>query len=632
MTAEQATPAFYDEARRRLATIGIVLERYDWIKPEWDIPYLPDNFEQRYPYFRLVPLEFDANLDWRMRVLRMAQQREDARRELWIMCRRDFLFFVNTFLYIEEPRAVDGMVRLPWITPPVQQALFWRLETIWGREGFSIEKSRAQAASWSVCAKTVGDLLFSQDSKILFASSKQDLVDEQQNADTLFAKIRFMLRHLPGWIKPALLDKTLHITAPERNNNLDGTSTNQDMARGGRRRVLFNDESASQPAGTEIDSAMASVTYSRIDASTPKGASGSFYARVRPSSNIKKISMHWAFNALCNRGLYFDEKGRPRSPWYDWWCRELNDHPVIIAQELDLDYNASDYMFFVDEKLKQLQSRYALPAILRGKLLYDVKRGDDQKIQSVKVKEFVADERGPLELWCLMRTNGRPVPSAYCMGSDVSLGTGASNSATTVKDCVSGEKVAQLVSSRMDPVEFACYSMALGQWFGGHGGEAYMSFERNGAGGLFWDTVHRCGYGALYFEQDEDTIERKQKSKAGWWSDVRLKFKAMGIYAQALYEGSFIERSENAYAEHRLYVVSEGGRKVEHSGEHMDDPTGAGDNHGDIVIANMVCEMASRNVAREIPQEPENIPYDCWEARNRDYQEAQNRRKFVNRY
>ena len=616
---ERDTAAFYDEARRRLGTLGLSFDRYDWIKPDWDIPYIPEDFARRYPYFQLVPLEMDANLDFRMRVLRLGQQSEDARRELWIMCKRDLLFLINTFFYIEEPRNTEGMIKLPWITPPVQQALFYRIQSIWGKEGFSIEKSRAQAASWSVSAVTVRDLIFSKDAKMLFASAKQDLVDEQQNADTLFAKIRFMLRYLPGWMKPALLDKTLHITAPDLNNNLDGTSTNQDMARGGRRKMLFNDESASQPAGTEIDSAMASVTYCRIDASTPKGASGSFYNRVKRGSNIQKITMHWAFNSLCNQGLYFDESGKPRSPWYDWWCRELNNHPVIIAQELDIDYNASDYMFFVDEKLKELQSRNVRDPVKRGRLIYEVKRGSDHKILAVNVKEFVEDEKGPLEVWCQFKTNGRPVPSAYCLGADVSLGTGASNSAACVKDCIIGEKSAQLVTSRLDPVEFACYTMALGQWFGGHGGEAFLSFERNGPGALFWDTVQRCGYGALYFEKDEETIDQKQKRKAGWWSDTRSKQKALGMYAQTLYEGSFVERSFNAYEEHRMYVVSENGRKVEHVGEYIDDPTGAGDNHGDIVIANMVCEMASRMVAREVPQEDESVPADSWEARNRAY-------------
>ena len=76
-----------------------------------------------------------------------------------------------------------------------------------------------------------------------------------------------------------------------------------------------------------IDASLAQTTNCRIDVSTPHGMNNPF-ARKRFGGNINVFSFHWR------------DDPRKDQAWYDKTCKDI-DNPVVIAQEVDLDYSAS---------------------------------------------------------------------------------------------------------------------------------------------------------------------------------------------------------------------------------------------------------------------------------------------------
>lgn len=76
-----------------------------------------------------------------------------------------------------------------------------------------------------------------------------------------------------------------------------------------------------------VDAALSQTTNCRHDISTPCGMSNPF-ARKRFAGKISVFSFHWASDP------------RKDQAWYERTCHNIDD-PVIIAQEIDLDYSAS---------------------------------------------------------------------------------------------------------------------------------------------------------------------------------------------------------------------------------------------------------------------------------------------------
>ena len=85
--------------------------------------------------------------------------------------------------------------------------------------------------------------------------------------------------------------------------------------------------SAWMPRPELIDASLSQTTNCRIDVSTPRGMNNPF-ARKRFGGAISVFSCHWR------------EDPRKDQAWYDKTCKDI-DNPVVIAQEVNLDYSAS---------------------------------------------------------------------------------------------------------------------------------------------------------------------------------------------------------------------------------------------------------------------------------------------------
>jgi hypothetical protein len=117
----------------------------------------------------------------------------------------------------------------------------------------------------------------------------------------------------------------MRIVNPENGAVIVGES-GDNIGRGNRTSVYFKDESAFYERPELIDAALSQTSNCKIDVSTPNGNGNPFY-RKRHGGKIDIFTFHWT------------QDPRKDKEWYRKQCNSLD--PVIVAQEIDIDYDAS---------------------------------------------------------------------------------------------------------------------------------------------------------------------------------------------------------------------------------------------------------------------------------------------------
>ena len=101
------------------------------------------------PYYHLVPKDIHKNLIFRRQMLKLGFESSEAAKNLVIMCSRDILFYINTFVWTYDPRETNSTKKeKPFVTYPFQDDAV--LETVKAIEsGYDIftDKSRDMGAS-----------------------------------------------------------------------------------------------------------------------------------------------------------------------------------------------------------------------------------------------------------------------------------------------------------------------------------------------------------------------------------------------------------------------------------------------------------------------------------------------------
>ncbi|GAG43565.1 unnamed protein product, partial [marine sediment metagenome] len=224
---------------------------------------------------------------------------------------------------------------------------------------------------------------------------------------------------------------------------------------------------------------------------------------------------------------------------------------------------------------------------------------------------FVEDPTGPLSLWFpLVMGQHPPSGREYVICVDISAGSGASNSALSIGDRKTREKVAEFVDPNTSPEEFAMLAYALGHWLKGDHPlkQAMIRWEDNGPpGAIFRKALLKLGYANIYYRvMNPDEPVSRQSRKPGWWSSPKTKAQLLGHLRQCMRDGSFVNPSEPAIRECAYYCNTKAG-SIEHSRSiGAEDPSGAKDSHGDIVIADMqLCEelLGKRGTDRHLPDQ-----------------------------
>lgn len=210
-----------------------------------------------------------------------------------------------------------------------------------------VEKCRDFGLTWLACGYSVWRWLFIKNDAIGWGSRKETLVDKPGDPDSIFEKIRLMLKRLPriwlpagfSWGRNSTYMKLLN---PENGAIIAGEA-GDNIGRGGRRSCYFCDEAAHLERPEKVEAALGDNTNVRIDISSVNGVGNVFHRRrengVIWSPDIKDYPFGFV------RVFVADWRDHPlkTQEWYDArkarYEREGMAH--IFAQEVDRNYAAA---------------------------------------------------------------------------------------------------------------------------------------------------------------------------------------------------------------------------------------------------------------------------------------------------
>jgi len=596
------------------------------------------------PHYDMVPKTLAANLQFRKDVLETCKKDPFKASTVKQMCAEDMLFYVNTFGFTYDPRQKTPV--LPFITYDFQdEAMLTMADCVQVGEDFVVPKSRCMGASWMGLTVFEWFWHFNKDMSFLLISRNEKYVDESGNPKSLFWKIDFLHKYQPKWLLPNgrwLADKDpgrrlLHLANADNDSVIDGESTTGDAGRGDRRTAMFIDEHAAFDAndGFKVLRATRDTTKCRGFNSTPQGANNAFYEVVHNSA-ARNVRLHWTAHPEYNKGLYRSDKngklelldnysdtvtvrrkgedprvvtypgnypfrldGKIRSPWYDNECARCVSE-MEIAQELDIDFLGSDYQFFDPETVELLRKKNVRPPTLTGDLEFDP--------ETLVPKRFTENTRGDIRLWMDLPDGKVPYDMKFAIGSDVSAGTGASNSVSSIVNIATNEKVGVFRTSHIRPNGFANYAMALAKFFN----NAFMVWDASGpTGKTFTMRVMAAGYGNVYYRRMEKKVGQRVTDEPGYFLNPEARTHVFENYRDSIGAQTFINRSVTAYIEMLQFIVKPGGI-VEHSkAANSQDPTGAKSAHGDEVVADALANLGLSEKERMPKATKPEIPVGC---------------------
>ena len=158
-------------------------------------------------------------------------------------------------------KTYDPPRTLPLVLFPRQRELAaWLDEREAGHEEGLIEKCRQIGATWVTCAWAIWQWLYRPGFKITFGSRKSMFVDTAGNMDSIFERLRFIVRKLPPPVLPRGFDDAKHLLHMRILNPANGASITgeggDEMGRGGRSSVYVVDEAAFLEHPDQVEAAI----------------------------------------------------------------------------------------------------------------------------------------------------------------------------------------------------------------------------------------------------------------------------------------------------------------------------------------------------------------------------------------
>jgi len=251
-------------------------------------------------------------------------------------CAADIFHWWDKWLYTYDPRLVGrpGGAYLPFhLWPRQREFIAWLGERCEAQEEGLGEKSRDVGVTYLCGGFALHRWLFEPGFKATFGSRKVDLVDKKDNPDSIFAKLRIMLRRLPAEMLPrgfswAQHDNYMRLVNPETGAVISGEG-GEDIGRGGRSSIFFLDEAAFVPNAETVEAALSGNTDCVIWVSSVNGM-GNLFARKRHSI----LKPHQIFR------LHWRDDPRKTDRWAEAKKASFSD-PTTWAAEYDIDYSAS---------------------------------------------------------------------------------------------------------------------------------------------------------------------------------------------------------------------------------------------------------------------------------------------------
>ena len=287
-----------------------------------------------------IPFHFDFKnpdyvevFEWRLEALNNLRANPESIHQLKAYYKSNPAQFIIDWGVTSDPRNVErGLPALsPFLLFPRQEEwVHWFMERWKNREPGITDKSRELGLSWLTICLAATVCLFNDGIVAGFGSRKEEYVDKKGDPKSLLWKGRQFITHLPYEFKGVWTERKhspyMRIEFPETGSVIAGES-GDGIGRGARSSFYIVDESAWIPRADLIDASLSQTTNCRVDISTPRGMNNPF-ARKRFGGKISVFTLHWR------------DDPRKDDAWYAKMCHDLDD-PVVIAQEIDLDYSAS---------------------------------------------------------------------------------------------------------------------------------------------------------------------------------------------------------------------------------------------------------------------------------------------------
>lgn len=573
--------------------------------------YSPGNYHLRVPRDRV------KNLKWRLYVLRRCREDTRFRAAVLEMCRTDIVFFVNTFVWQFNPNTIGtgSPIIGPFVTWGFQdRAVRTILDCVYDRTDLVIEKSREMGASWLCLIVMLWFWLFHPLSKFLCISRNADAVDDADDADSLFWKLDYIVRHLPDWMVPRYNRRVMAFSNQDNGSQITGQATTGKAGVGGRALAIFVDEYSQIKEDWEVYDRTSDTSGCRIFNGTHKGTTTAFYELTRKaetSRHLRKLVMHWTDHPDKRKGAYHWDRARQRvvyddpyyeypasfkpvtdgtptggpfpgvrSPWYDAAC-ERKGSTRAVAADIDINPTGSIEQVFDALMIHDRKARYA-----RDPDHHDIEYDRD----TAEPKALVPDKTGLVSLWLRLEKDGTPPPGQYVFGADIAQGTGATPSCLSGVNASTGEKVFEYTNAHIEPKDFAYLAVAVCRLFKTADGQtARLIWEVPGPGQTFGKHVLALGYRNIYY-RSSDTRVRKEVSDTPGWSNAPDPMLALILnYRDALRGSRFLNRSAPALVECLSFVYGPDGYVYHTGAKDAKDPSGGRINHGDRVVADALC-------------------------------------------
>ena len=232
--------------------------------------------------------------------------------------------FVGDCVWLYEPRNANRgePVRIPAVLFPRQRDfLEWMRACYENKTSAPVEKSRDSGATWMASAFAVWVWLFQPGATVGFGSRKEILVDRSGDLQSIFEKVRSIIRHLPRYTLPEGLNEKVHFNYMRVLNPANAATiigeAGDNIGRGGRTSVYFVDEAAYLERAPVVEAALTATTDVRIDISSPR---------------VGTLFNEWC--ATSQKKFIFDVSD---APWHT---------PAWMAQKkADLESKALGYIF-----------------------------------------------------------------------------------------------------------------------------------------------------------------------------------------------------------------------------------------------------------------------------------------------
>jgi hypothetical protein len=295
------------------------------------------------------PPDYVAELIARQHRLRRLKADAGLRAGLAGRYREDPAGWIAHWAVTYDPRkaASDAPTVMPFAPFPRQVEMIAFLHAcVDGQQSGLIEKARDMGATWLACAFSVWLWLYRPGAAIGWGSRKEQLVDKIGDPDSIFEKMRIIIRHLPRLMLPAGFDPRDDMLSMKIVNRATGATitgeSGDNIGRGGRKLIYFKDESAHYERPEKIEAALSDTTNVQIDMSSVNGPGNVFHRR-------RENGVEWAPGAALATDrvnvFVMDWRDHPAkdAAWYaQRRAKAAADGLLhVFAQEVDRNYTAA---------------------------------------------------------------------------------------------------------------------------------------------------------------------------------------------------------------------------------------------------------------------------------------------------